>query len=116
MNHRRPSISGLIVALAILVGIAVLCAFRAIIYIAGIGAADDPQIISQDRTASSTLFAVSATAMVIALALTIRFLIQRHHWFVQYRRRVFNQCIFCGYDLHSTPNRCPECGKMVEKF
>jgi hypothetical protein len=51
-------------------------------------------------------FLVTLTALLPAAALAKAPLIIRHH-----RRRQRNLCTHCGYDLRSSTDRCPECGR-----
>jgi hypothetical protein len=36
-------------------------------------------------------------------------------WVFSRRRPIAGFCPVCGYDLRATPDRCPECGKAVER-
>jgi hypothetical protein len=47
-------------------------------------------------------------ALLIPCARLIALLLRRG---TSRRRRLRNLCINCGYDLRSSPDRCPECGK-----
>ena len=45
---------------------------------------------------------------LVAIAAVILFVARRDAR--QIRRRKFNLCAKCGYDLRATPQKCPECG------
>ncbi len=55
---------------------------------------------------------------VVAIAISVAFLIDTHRAAVQRRRRQVADriCLECGYDLRATPERCPECGTPVPSW
>ena len=53
-------------------------------------------------------------AMFVLAILPVMAWKRRHHERDR-RRREQGLCVVCGYDLRATTDRCPECGKLVEK-
>jgi len=78
------------------------------------GAAIGLNKIPHHRRDSADLmqFATSFVSMLVLYAL-----LTYASW-PRYRRarwKAQGRCLNCGYDLKATPDRCPECGKVVER-
>jgi hypothetical protein len=61
----------------------------------------------------SNLLSVTMPLAVLFFPAAIFFAVWNRHWLR--RRRQEGHCPICGYDIRATPERCPECGEVVQK-
>jgi hypothetical protein len=59
------------------------------------------------------LWALFTGAIALPAIVVGRFLIRRR---IVLRRQRRGQCVRCGYDIRSTPDRCSECGSVPKKL
>jgi hypothetical protein len=66
------------------------------------------------RTQSASLFIRHWLLLIVTTLLPTLWLVRRRHRLIR-ERRAAGRCMHCGYDLRSSPDRCPECGTEVVK-
>jgi hypothetical protein len=55
------------------------------------------------------IFAVSVAILVVCLLILLAGRVRARV------RRTYNHCPVCGYDIHASPDRCPECGTPINE-
>jgi hypothetical protein len=68
-----------------------------------------PPIPSQFGMFEISFWWILSATLLLPLAWAAKTLARNH-------KRLAGICTTCGYDLRATPDRCPECGKVVEKI
>ena len=68
------------------------------------------------RVPNDDVFDISTWWIIIGTGglISLRILARRRSRYIRESRRLDGLCAECGYDLRATPERCPECGTIVE--
>jgi hypothetical protein len=71
---------------------------------------DNDEQAALSRLPPPMAYSVHDGVIVGALLTILLILASRMDW--GWHRGRFGLCVFCGYDLRATPDRCPECGNV----